>query len=100
MKTFSTLLVLAALAAAPASAACRAFGTQIDCDLGNGRIAIGTQTATEPTYAGSIRPQLLHGGGELLADRPALGRPLKLDLQDVGVDPTLCRRIGNETYCY
>jgi hypothetical protein len=101
MKTFSTLLVLAALAAAaPASAACRAFGTQIECDLGNGRIALGTQTAAEPGYAGSIRPQPFHGSSELLAERPALGRPLQLDLQNVGADPRLCRRIGNETYCY
>ena len=31
-------------AAAPSTAACRWFGTQLECDLGGSQVLIGTQT--------------------------------------------------------
>ena len=95
------LIVLGVLtAAAPAFAACRWFGTQMECELGESRVVIGTQAAEEPGYARSFRLQPFHGNDALPDDSPAPGRPFQIQLQDVGVDPGLCRRIGNETYCY
>ena len=91
-----TLGLLAAAAQAPA--ACRQFGTQLECDLGGSQLLIGTQAAPAAAYGSSLRPQLLQGGD--LDDRPTPRWPLRLDFQNVGVDPSLCRRIGNETYCY
>jgi hypothetical protein len=101
----STLLVLtllgALIAGGPASAACRWFGTQFDCRLGASQLVIGTQTAPEPSYARSFRPRPFHGGSGLPGDHAAApAPPLRIELQNVDVDPSLCRRIGNETYCY
>ena len=53
----------------------------------------------EPAYAGALRPQPLQRSDELDASA-APERPFRLDLQNVGVDPGLCRKFGNETYCY
>ena len=69
-----------------------------ECDLGGSQLLIGTQAAPAPAYGSSLRPQLLQGGD--LDDRPLPRWPLRLELQNVGVDPSFCRRIGNETYCY
>jgi len=91
-----TLGLLAAAAQAPA--ACRQFGTQLECDLSGSQLLIGTQAAAAPTHAGAPQPQLLQGGD--LDFRPVPRWPFRLELQNVGVDPSLCRRIGNETYCY
>jgi hypothetical protein len=93
--TFRMLIVAGVLAAgAPASAACRWFGTQIDC----GGVRIGTQAAAEPDYAGSLRLQSFQGSWALPGDRTVPARPLQG--QNIGTDPGLCRQIGNETYCY
>ena len=86
--------------ATQAPAACRRFGTQLECALGASQLVIGTQAAREPAYARTLRPQLLQGGDGVLDDRPLPRWPLRLELQNVGVDPSLCRRVGNETYCY
>ena len=95
------LIVLGVLAAAPhAAAACRWFGTQLECDLGVGRVVIGTQTAGEPTYVRPFGPQSFHGNDGLLDHHAALRLPFEVELQDIGADPRLCRKIGNETYCY
>ena len=95
-----TLLVLAVLATwSPASGACRGFGTQLECNLGAGRAVIGTQTAAEPRYARAFRLQPLNSAGALPSEPTASARPLELELQNVGADPSLCRQIGNETYC-
>ena len=100
MKRFALVLMAFVLlgAATRAPAACRRFGTQLDCALGASQLVIGTQAAREPAYARTLRPQLLQGGD--LDDRPLPRWPLRLEFQNVGVDPSLCRRIGNETYCY
>ena len=86
-------------AATRAPAACRWFGTQLECDLGESQVLIGTQKMAEPAYAGALRPQPLQRSDELDASA-APERPFRLDLQNVGVDPGLCRKFGNETYCY
>lgn len=101
----STLFVVTVLgvviAGGPASATCRWFGTQIECKLGASQLVIGTQTAAEPSYTRSFRPRPFHGGSGLPGDHGAApAPPLRIELQDVAVDPSLCRRIGNETYCY
>src|SRR3989442_7347195 len=55
MTRLSVLIMVGVLAAAPrASAACRWFGTQVECDLWGSRVVIGTQAAEEPTHAGSL----------------------------------------------
>ncbi len=94
------LMALGLFGATPqASAACRWFGTQLECDLGESQVLIGTQKMAEPAYAGALRPQPLQRSDELDASA-APERPFRLDLQNVGVDPGLCRKLGNETYCY
>jgi hypothetical protein len=99
------LLGFGLLAAAPqeALAACRWFGTQLECPIGASQMSIGTQAAAEPTYANPLRPRGLHGSDgldELLDDHAVPEWPVRLDLQNVGVDARLCRKVGNEIYCY
>ena len=102
MKRF--LLALMALGllglATQAPAACRWFGTQVECDLGGSQLTIGTQRVPEPTCARAFGRQLLQGCDGLLDDRALAAWPLRLDLQNVGADPGLCRKLGNEIYCY
>src|SRR5438552_17975528 len=100
MMRFALVLMALVLlgAATRAPAACRQFGTQLECDLSGSQLLIGTQAAAAPTYAGAPQPQLLQGGD--LDFRPVPRWPFRPELQNVGVDPSLCRRIGNETYCY
>jgi len=100
MMRFALVLMALVLlgVATEAPAACRLFGTQLECDLGGSQLLIGTQAAPAPAYARSLRPQLLQGGDP--DDRSPSRWPLRLEFQNVGVDPSLCRRIGNETYCY
>ena len=60
MKRF--LLALMALGllglATQAPAACRWFGTQVECDLGGSQLTIGTQRVPEPTCARAFGRQL------------------------------------------
>src|SRR5947208_17124897 len=92
MMRFALVLMALVLlgAAAEAPAACRWFGTQLECDLGGSQLLLGTQEAPAPAYSGALRPQLLQGGD--LDDRPLPRWPLRLELQNVSVDPSLCRR--------
>jgi hypothetical protein len=87
-------------AAAQASAACRWFGTQLECDLGASRVVIGTQAAEEPTYARSLPIRSFHGDSGFPDDHAASRHPFEFELQNFGADPSLCQKIGNETYCY
>ena len=87
-------------AAAPSSAACRWFGTQLECDLGGSQVLIGTQTEDEPAYLRPFRPAGLHGDGALLPDRVAPDRPFRFELQNVSPHPSLRREIGDEAYGY
>jgi len=99
MKRFLLTLGLLGLAT-QAPAACRWLGTQVECDLGKGQLMIGTQRLPEPTCARAFGPQLLEGCDRLLNDRALAEWPLRLELQSVGADPGLCRKLGNEMYCY
>lgn len=95
------LLIVLGVLAGPirADAACQWYGTQLDCRLGDGRLVIGSQTAEPTRGTTSLRPQTLQGVGGLLTRRPAPAS-IGISVQDVGTDPSLCRRIGNESYCY
>lgn len=98
----SFLVLLGVLAGAwPAGATCGWFGSQLECDLGTRQMVIGTQVADDPSHAGtSLRPQSFHASSTLLRGRPEPAEPFVLGLQNIGTDPSLCRKIGNETYCY
>ena len=101
MTRLTMLIMVAVLAAAPrASAACRWFGTQLECELGASRVTIGTQAADEPTYARAFPIHSFHADRGLPDDQAASRRPFEIELQDFAADPSLCRKIGNETYCY
>ena len=81
---------------AKAPAACHRFGTQLECELGPSQLVFGTQ-AGEPVYGRAFRPSHFRG----LPDERAMPEwPLRMELQNVGRDPALCRKLGNETYCY
>ena len=55
MRASTVLIMAAVLAVAPrVSAACRPFGTQVECDVGSSRVVIGTQAAEQPTRAPSL----------------------------------------------
>ena len=100
MKASTVLVMAAMLAIAPAaSAACRPFGTQLECDVGSNRVVIGTQAAAQPTCTPSLAV-LSFAGDVCFPNDPAPSHELRIQLQDVGTDPQLCRKIGNETYCY
>jgi|SRR5579862_39791 len=100
MKASTVLVMAAVLGIAPrVPAACRPFGTQLECDVGSKRVVIGTQAEAQPTCARSF--SVLSFAGDVCApNEPATPHELRIQLQDVGTDPQLCRKIGNETYCY
>src|SRR6059058_852318 len=84
-----------------APAICSRSGTQIACDIGGTQLSIGTQRMAEPACGKAALPlQPLQGCAELLDDHAAPEWPLRLEIQNVGVDPGLCRKLGNETYFY
>ncbi len=84
-----------------ASAACRRFGTQLECDFGGSQVLmIGTQGVAEPAYAGALRPQSLLRRNDVFDGRAVPEQPLRLNLQNFGMDPGICEKWGNETYCY
>jgi len=94
------ILIMAVLALAPRVwAACRPFGTQLECALGSSRVVIGTQRATPPTCARSF-VVLSFDGDVCLQNDPVPAETPPIRLEDFGTDPQPCRRIGNETYCY
>ena len=94
-RMLGTLVVLGLVGASPGAwASCRSSGTQLDCTLGGRQVLIGTQTAAEPNHG----PALPLQGGNLFDDRPA--GSWRLEVQNVGTDPGLCWRFGEETYCH
>jgi len=100
MTRWLGMIVIGALAFARPAGACSWFGTQLECDVGENRVTIGTQSAAEPTRAGSLPIQPLLGGAGLPGSRADSAAPLQMQLQNFAADRDLCRRIGNETYCY
>jgi hypothetical protein len=99
--TFALALATVGLLAAPAPsrAMCERFGTQLECRLGPGRLSLGTQRDADPAYASALRPHTFHPGGSPFDETVRTGTP-HIELQNVGRDPGLCRRFGDETYCY
>ena len=99
--TFALALTTVGLltAAAPARAMCERFGTQLECRIGVGRLSIGTQRDAEPTYASALLPQTFSASKGPFDEPPQAGTP-RIELQNVGRDPSLCHRFGDETYCY
>jgi hypothetical protein len=71
---------------------------QLECDVGSHRVVIGTQAAA-PTCATAFSV-LSFAGDVCFPNEPAPPHEFRIQLQDVGTDPQLCRKIGNETYCY
>ena len=101
MKRFGLLTMIALLGIAPhASAACRRFGTQLQCNVGSSRLVIGTQAAEEPRPARALPVQSFHGGLGFGDEGFASRGPFEIEVQNFAGDPALCRKIGNETYCY
>ena len=99
-STILMMVAVAVLGSAPrVPAACRPFGMQLECDVGSKRVVIGTQAAAQPTCAPSFRVRSL-AGDDCLPNDAAPAHELRFELQNVGTDPQLCRKIGNETYCY
>ena len=94
--TAAGLLVLAT----QARAACGWFGTQLECDVGRGQLSLGTQRAAEPACSPAFASLSLVQGCEGVADDVVPAGRFRIELQNVGADPGLCRQIGNETYCY
>jgi len=95
------LLALGLLGAVPhASAGCRWFGSQLDCEVGGSQLVIGTQAVAAPTSPGILGQQPLQGGVGLLEDRAFPEWSFRVNLQNVGRNPGDCRKFGNETYCY
>src|SRR5438094_9017414 len=92
------LMALGLFGATPqASAACRWFGTQLQCDLGGNQVLIGTQQVAEPAYAGALRAQPLLQSGELVDARALLDGPLlRLDLQTIGVYPCFWQKWASD----
>src|SRR5262245_9320671 len=99
-STLRTLTVIGVLAIGTPASACRWFGTQIECRLGWNPVVIGTQAAEAPSYVAPLPLHGFHGDDGLSQDRVAVSRSFQIDVQNIGADPRLCRRIGNETYCY
>ncbi len=98
---FGLAVVIALLAGVPsANAFCLWFGTQLECGVGSSDVVIGTQVADAPRYARSMSPSSFQGRGHLLDGGSRATTPFRLELQNIGADPTLCRRMGSETYCY
>jgi hypothetical protein len=83
-----------------APAACRWFGSQLECDVGGSQLLIGTQGQPTPRCAGPLRLQPLQGCDGLPENGGTPESPFRLELQNIGTDPSLCRKLGNETYCY
>jgi len=97
---FAVVLTLGVAGAATDASACRWFGTQFECGLGKSEVVLGTQTEAEPTYSRSFHPSHFQGVWHTTDDRTAYAPPVRIELQNIGADPSLCRRFGNETYCY
>ena len=104
MIAMRCLLVVVALgvlgAPLQAAAACRRYGTQLECVLGGRQLVIGTQREGEPAYAGEFRPQTFQATRRAFDEGARFARPFRIEVQNVARDPGLCWRLGDETYCY
>jgi hypothetical protein len=101
MPRLPILIVAGLIGASSAHARCGIFGTQLECGLGAGEVVMGTQIADEPRHADTpVRYHSLQGSARPFMERLRLADRVRIEVQDIGTDPSLCRRIGNEGYCY
>jgi hypothetical protein len=92
--------VVLAWSSPPVLAACRLYGSQLRCDTEGRRVVIGTQVDQAPGAAMSLPLHALQGG-PAFADPLSGSRPhVDIQLQDFSGDPSMCKRYGDETYCY
>ena len=98
MPRLRVLIVAGLLGASSAHARCGIFGTQVECGLGTGVAVVGTQVADEADA--SVRFHSLQGSARPFLERARPEDRVLIEVQNVGTDPSLCRRIGNEGYCY
>lgn len=102
MLAMKSLLVVVALGTLvfpmSAAAACRRYGTQLECVLAGRPFVIGTQREHDPRYAGEFVPQTFQAGS--FARRARVPGPFRVEFQNVARDSGLCWRLGDETYCY
>ena len=98
-KRIGLAALFAVIATTPAAAGpCAWFGTQLDCVFGSTDFAIGTQTSEQPRH--TFGPSFFQWNGRLLEDGTSSAGRWRVELQDFGKDPTLCRNINGERYCY
>jgi hypothetical protein len=104
MKRLPLITIVGALAMAvsssPAAAACERYGTQLECVIAGRQVVLGTQTDDAPDDSGSLPLHSLLGAPHLPDARSASAPHVDVDLQDFDADSSMCRRYGNETYCY
>ncbi len=100
-RLICTLVAVGLVGASPRVwASCRAFGSQLHCTLGRAHLLIGTQVAVEPRPVGTPPRLFLRGADGLFDEHPVISWPVRVELQNVGTDPGLCWRFGDETYCH
>src|SRR6185369_1053955 len=102
MKRFPALAILGVLAwsSPPVLAACDFYGSQLRCVTDGRRVVLGTQVDETPGETTSLPLHALQGG-PVFADSRLASRPqVDIHLQDFGDHPSMCKRYGDETYCY
>jgi hypothetical protein len=92
--------VVLAWSSSPVLAACGLYGSQLRCVTEGRRIVIGTQVDEAPGEATSVPLHALQGGPVFANPRSAWRPHVDIHLQDFSGDPSMCRRYGDETYCY
>ena len=103
MKRFPALAILGVVVAwssSPVLAACRLYGSQLRCVTDGRRVVIGTQLDQTPGESTFLPLNALQGA-PAFADVHSVSRPhVDIHLQDFSGDPSMCKRYGDETYCY
>jgi hypothetical protein len=95
MRTFLALLVLA-ITAVPASAACRWAGTELDCSVGGTPLLIGSPMGGDQPNASPS----LQGFSGRLGFGAGQDSGFGLALQHFDPNAIHCWQLGNERYCY
>jgi hypothetical protein len=97
MKRFAIITALLLPFATSFAAPCTQVGTQIVCDWRSVGMSVGTQTQPDTT----TWPIQSFSGRDAMTVPPPPARPgLAVGVQSFSNNPSDCRSIGNETYCY
>jgi hypothetical protein len=100
-KRIGLAALFALIATTPAAAGpCAWFGTQIDCVFGSTDLVIGTQTSAETGHTSSVGTSSFNWDGRLMNNSTSSPGRWRVELQNFGRDPRLCRDIDGERYCY